>query len=133
MNNTLWWLAATLLMTVLLWLPYVLDRIAAQGVMGAMGYDPTLPPGSEWGHRAKQAHANAIENIAVFAPLVVVHHLANSGGEDPAVTTAVMIYFIARLLHYLVFAAKVPVLRTLTFFAGWGATVFVALRVLGVA
>jgi uncharacterized MAPEG superfamily protein len=39
--------------------------------------------------------------------------------------TAAEVYFFARLTHYVVYAAGIPVLRTLAYFVGLGATLAV--------
>jgi hypothetical protein len=59
--------------TALMWVPYVLARMTTNGVLRAIG---TPGPGyltdAPWADRARRAHLNAIENLAVFAPLVLV-------------------------------------------------------------
>jgi uncharacterized MAPEG superfamily protein len=59
--------------------------------------------------------------------VLAVHADTNTSG---AVATACGVYFFARLAHYVMFAAGVPVLRTLAFLAGFGAQVFVLLQLL---
>ncbi len=131
MTTELYWLVLTALMTALFWVPYILDRIATQGLMNAMGY-PTgdLPPQSAWAIRAQKAHSNAIENLAVFAPLVVALHVL--GLSTGLTASAAAIYFFARLIHYVVYLAAIPVARTLAFAVGWAATVVIGLTVLGI-
>ena len=36
MSIELFWLTLTVVMTALFWIPYILDRIAVRGLMGAM-------------------------------------------------------------------------------------------------
>ena len=116
--------------TLLLWLPYVLARIATRGLMATMGNpDPLLPPDPPWAQRAKLAHQNAIENLAVFAPLVLI--VAVMGISTPSTVLAVKLYLGARVVHYIVYAAGVPVLRTLAFFVGVAACLMLAMAVLG--
>ena len=118
------------LFTLLLWLPYVLARIATRGLMATMGNpDPLLPPDPPWAQRAKLAHQNAIENLAVFAPLVLI--VAVMGISTPNTVLAVKLYFGARVVHYIVYAAGVPVARTLAFFVGVAACLMLAMAVLG--
>ncbi len=40
-------------------------------------WDPTAahPHDAEWALRAKRAHYNAVENLVVFAPLVILVHI----------------------------------------------------------
>ena len=119
MTTELYWLALTVLMTALFWLPYVLDRMAVRGVVGTVTDTKaeTGGPHSAWAQRAIRAHQNAIENLAIFAPVVLVAHaLAIS---TPVTRGAVIVYFLARLAHFVVYTAGVPLLRTLTFTVGW--------------
>ena len=103
--------------TVLMWMPYTLARIATRGLMATMANpDPSYPADPAWAERARCAHANGIENLAVFASLVLV----------AATVLATKTYVIARLVHYVVYAAGIPVLRTLAFFTGVGACLVIA-------
>ena len=125
LSAELFWLAATALMTALFWLPYVLERVAARGLWAAHDNPaPNAAPASPWARRAMAAHANAVENLAVFAPLVLVVVMASRGSAMTAGAAAV--YFFARLAHFAVYAAGVPVLRTLAFAVGWAACLVLA-------
>ncbi len=130
MTQPLYWLTLTAFATVLMWIPYVLNLIMVRGLMAAMSYPgPDAAPLAPWADRCKKAHANAIENLPIFATLVIVAHLV--GVEAEAVTTAAMIFFFARMVHYLVYTFKVPVVRTLSFFVSFGALVAIALQIFG--
>src|SRR5262249_21671363 len=59
-------------MTGLLWVPYILDRIMVRGPIGAMANPgPKAKPHSAWAQRLMAAHIDAVENLVVFAPLVL--------------------------------------------------------------
>jgi len=125
MTPELTWLAATVLMTALFWVPYVLDRIATGGLMAALaGGGPEGGAQSAWGMRAKYAHRNAIENLVIFAPLVLIAHA--EGLSSPLLAGAATAYFFARLVHFLVYSAGLPVVRTLAFAVGWVAQLIFA-------
>ncbi|MEM8839045.1 MAG: MAPEG family protein [Pseudomonadota bacterium] len=131
MTTELYWLTLTALMTALLWVPYILNRIAVRGLADAMGY-PTgeVKPHSPWAERALAAHKNAVENLVVFATLVVA---ANVAGVSSGVTEfAAMAYFFLRLAHYLCYMFAIPVVRTLTFAGGWACQVAIAFAILGI-
>jgi uncharacterized MAPEG superfamily protein len=122
------WLVATLGMTAVMWMPYVLDRFVKIGIMRTLGNPRPADADAQsaWAIRAKRAHANAVENLVIFAPLAI---LALEGGScAQAVASACAVYFFARLVHYVAFAAGVPVVRTLAFLAGFGAQVFLMLH-----
>src|SRR5207248_6624010 len=60
-----------------------------------------LLPQSTWAERQMRAHANAVENLVIFAPLVLVAHaLSISTG---ATVFACALYFWARLAHYIIY------------------------------
>ena len=126
MTGELKWLTATALMTGLMWLPYVLDRMAVRGLVPKlMERGPENGPHSLWAERAIRAHRNAVENLVIFAALVLVAHVL--GLHSRLLEGAAAVYFFARLAHFLVYSAGMPVVRTLTFAVGWGAQmVFVA-------
>jgi uncharacterized MAPEG superfamily protein len=76
----------------------------------------------------KAGHANAIENLVVFATLVLI---ANAAGVSNDVTVlACELYFWARLVHVVAYTFAVPWLRTLAFVAGFGCQVALILQVL---
>jgi uncharacterized MAPEG superfamily protein len=117
-TTELYWLTLTALMTALFWVPYVLNRVAAVGLGGALaGSAPDSGKHAEWAQRAIRAHGNAIENLAIFAPIVLIAHVL--GVSSAATKAAVVVYFFARLAHFIVYTAGIPAARTLTFTAGW--------------
>ena len=127
----LYYLALTATATLLMWVPYMLARILTRGLVRSLGNpaDPDLTPDPMWAERARRAHANAVENLIVFAPLVII--LALLGASTPATVLASKTYLGARLVHYVVYAAGIPVVRTLAFAVGFAATMTIAAAVLG--
>ena len=111
--------------TALMWLPYVCARMTIFGVTAAIGHPgagyPVDPP---WVDRARRAHLNAIENLAVFAPVVLIAALV--GVSTPATVWSARIYLFARLVHYVIYTAGIPVIRTVAFLAGSCATLAIA-------
>ena len=130
MSRELMWLTLTVILTGLLWVPYILDRILVRGLMGAMA-NPARndKPQSPWAQRLYFAHTNAIENLVIFAPLVLI--LDAQGYSTEATVIACAVYFWARLAHAVVYTMGVPVLRTLAFAVGFAAQVTLALAVFG--
>lgn len=117
-------------MTAIFWLPYILNRIMVRGLMGAMANPAENDkPVAQWAIRAKAAHSNAVENLVIFAPLVIVTHVA--GYSNSLTISACMIYFLARLAHFVVYTLGIPVVRTLSFAIGFFAQAVLALNLLG--
>ena len=73
MTRELMWLTLTVILTGVLWVPYILDRIMVRGLMGAMA-NPSRKdkPQSAWALRLYFAHTNAVENLVIFAALVLI-------------------------------------------------------------
>jgi uncharacterized MAPEG superfamily protein len=107
------------ILTALIWIPYVLDRIAVWGLTDTVGYPEAPKPQSPWARRMKAAHANAIENLVVFATLVLV---ANAVGiSNSATVFAASLYFWARVVHLVAHTFALPWVRTLAFAGGFAA------------
>lgn len=129
MTTELYWLTLTAFMTALFWLPYVLNRMVVSGLGGTLaGTTPGDDGHSSWANRAIKAHYNAIENLAIFAPIVLTAHVL--GISNTATKAAVVVYFFARLAHFVVYSAGIPVARTLTFTAGWLAQIAIIASIL---
>jgi len=90
---------------------------AVVGAMLEVGIDELasnreyMPKLTGWAERARKGHLNILENLALFAPLVLVAQIAGRTNETTALGAE--IFFFARLLYVFVFAAGVPYLRTL--------------------
>jgi uncharacterized MAPEG superfamily protein len=128
MTRELFWLSLTVILTGLLWLPYVLNRTQIRGLSGAMA-NPARndKPLADWATRLMFAHDNAIENLVVFAPLVLILNAADYSTKWTVLACAV--YFWARLAHLIVYTLGLPVFRTLAFVVGFAAQVVLALAI----
>jgi len=105
-----------------------LARITTNGPLRAMGNLASFSAADPaWAQRAKSAHGNAVENLAVFAPLVLV--AAALGISTAATVVAAKSYVLARLVHYAVYSADAPVVRTLAFLTRIGATMLFAMAI----
>ena len=73
-----------------------------------------LAPMAGWVGRAQRAHLNMLENLVLFAPLVLI---ADSTGRN--VELGAQIFFLARLVYAIVYIIGIPWLRTTI----WGISV----------
>jgi uncharacterized MAPEG superfamily protein len=134
MSHELFWLVMTTAMTGLMWVPYILDRIMVRGVAGTMANpSPGDKPQSPWAQRLMAAHVNAVENLVIFAPLVLAAQDLNVNVSTPTTAIACALYFWSRLAHVVVYTLGIPVLRTLAFVGGFVAQVMVALALFKLA
>lgn len=130
MTKELIWLTLTVILTGVMWIPYIVDRIKVRGHKGAMA-NPSRKDKrqSAWAERLYFAHTNAVENLMIFAPLVLV--LDAIGYSSPATVIACAVYFWARLAHVIVYTIGLPVFRTIAFAVGFAAQAVLAGIILG--
>ena len=115
-------------LTAVMWMPYILNMIAVRGLVDAVGYPDDPTPLSAWAAKMKAAHANAVENLVVFAALVLI---ANAAGVSNATTVlACQLYFWARLVHLLSYTFAIPWVRTVSFVAGFACQIAIVLQLL---
>lgn len=126
----IYWLACTCALTGLLWVPYVANRFKELGPPGWGWFPlPDPPPRARWADRAARAHLNAVENLVVFAPLALAVH--STAASTTATAMACQVYFWARVAHYAISAAGLPIVpRTLAFLTGVGAQAVLAAALL---
>lgn len=128
MKAELLYLTYVTVFTALLWVPYILDRVARRGLLDAVGYPENPKPQSPWAQRLMKAHTNAVENLVVFAALVLIAVAA--GVSNDVVVGACAVYFWARVVHAVVYAFAIPWVRTLAFTVGFFAQAAIAWQLL---
>jgi uncharacterized MAPEG superfamily protein len=128
MKPELLYLVCVTLLTALMWLPYILDRMAVRGIVDTVGYPDNPKPQSGWAKRMMAAHSNAIENLVIFAALVLA---ANAAGVSNGTTVfASALYFWARVGHFIAYTFAWPWVRTLAFALGFVAQIILAWQIL---
>jgi len=128
MKTELLYLVLVTALTGLLWVPYILDRVVVWGLIPAVGYPTNPPPQSAWAERLKKAHGNAVENLVVFAALVLAAQDLDVGNDATAM--AAIVYFWARVVHPIAYTFAIPWVRTLAFTAGFLAQATFAWQIL---
>jgi len=128
MKTEMLYLVLVTTFTALMWVPYILDRIIVWGLADTVGYPATPKPQSPWAIRMRAAHANAVENLVVFAALVLAAQVI--GLSNGATAAACMIYFWARVVHFLAYTFAVPWVRTLGFAVGFFCQITLAWQLL---
>lgn len=115
-------------LTAVIWIPYILNMIRVRGLMMAVGYPDEPEPLSGWAIKMKAAHYNAVENLVVFAPLVLIAHVADV--HNATTVLACQVYFWARLVHLASYTMAIPWVRTLSFVTGFACQIALVLQVL---
>ena len=97
--------------------------IAAAGANAQVGL-PTLAGNREglseikgWAGRARRAHLNMVENLVLFAALVLIAAVA--GKANATTATGAAIFFWARVAYAVIYLIGIPWLRT----AAWAVSV----------
>jgi len=117
MKTELMYLVWVTTLTAVVWIPYIVDRLMVEGIADAVGYPANPKPQSPWARRLKAAHYNAVENLIIFAALVLVAQ--DAGVSNNATVTACMVYFWARVAHLVAYTFAIPLARTLAFSVGF--------------
>ena len=129
MTLELKYLAWTSVLTALIWVPYILNLLLNNKMSEAVGYPDSPLVVAPWAERMKAAHYNAVENLVVFAALVLIANAMDLSNN--ATTSAAVTYFWARLVHLGAYTAAIPWVRTLSFAVAWGALICIAWQILG--
>jgi len=88
----------------------VLGALMQVGLPMLAGNREAMPEITGWGGRAARAHRNMLENLVLFAALVLV---AVAAGKTNAMTLlGAQIFVYARLAYAAVYLAGIPWLRT---------------------
>jgi len=80
------------------------------GLPALAGNRENLPEITGWAGRAMRAHRNMLENLVLFAALVLVGHAA--GKLNATTVLGAQLFIWARLAYAVIYVAGIPWLRT---------------------
>ena len=113
MTVELQYLVWAAILTLFIRITWMFDKVRIRGLLKVTGYPKESEPLSAWGGRAWIAHEDAVQNLVIFAVLVLALQLV---GHSNAIThAAAAIYFWARLCHFIVYLFAVPRIKTVAF------------------
>ena len=98
------------------------------GLPALAGNREGLPPCTGWAGRAQRAHHNMLENLVLFAALVLI--AAVSGKANATTAMGAMIFFWARVAYAVIYVAGIAWLRTLAWFVSVIGMVLIAIELL---
>jgi uncharacterized MAPEG superfamily protein len=104
-------------------LTFVLVLIAVSGAILEFGLPKIagnregIPELTGWERRAACAHRNMLENLILFAVLVLVAHV--TGVHNGMTLLGAQLFFWGRVAHAVIYIAGIPWVRT----AAWGVSV----------
>jgi len=122
-------------MLLLLWavvLTFAQVLIAASGATMQVGLQTlagnrdNMPVLTGWAGRARRAHLNMIENLVLFAVLVIL--LALMGKSTPMTVLGAELFFWGRFAYALIYLAGFPWVRTLAWFVSVVGMVLMAIQ-----
>ena len=102
---------------VLAFVQVLIAAMTAQGQVGLptlAGNRDELPTLTGLAGRARRAHFNMVENLVLFAALVLIAAVAGKANATTAM--GAMIFFWGRLAYAVIYVAGIPWLRTLAWF-----------------
>jgi len=98
------------------------------GLLKFVGNREDMPPLTGWVGRAQRAHYNMLENLVLFAALILVTEVTN---RNNALTgMGAQLFFFARFVYAIVFIAGVPWLRTAVWAVSAAGLVLIFLQLL---
>jgi len=127
MTTDLTMLVLTALLSLLMPSIYLIGRVQApDGMQWALGNRERPLEIAPWAARAIRAHQNLTENLAPFAVLVLVAHVAGKANAMTALGS--VLFFAARVGHAAVCIAGLIGIRTLVFFVGTAGELLILLQ-----
>jgi len=130
MTTELTLLAWSALFCTLLTFPAIgaLTRIPGGFAWGLGNRDEPLSGLPPWAQRARRAHMNMVENLAPFAAVVLIAHVA--GRNNGLTVLGAELFFWGRIAHAATYIAGLTPWRTLAFAVSQTGTLLVFLQLL---
>jgi uncharacterized MAPEG superfamily protein len=116
MNKEIMYLVCLIILHCVMWIPYIINFIMKNGLICAMGVDASYDKMDNWAKRMKKAHYNGVENLVLFAPLVIL--IDYNEGTSSATACLCLTYLCARFVHYIGHTFAIKYVRTLSFIVG---------------
>ncbi len=115
-------------LTLILVLVAVLGATQQLGLKVLAGNRQDLADCTGWVGRAQRAHRNMLENLVLFAVLILVAQI--TGKLNAMTALGAQIFFWARVAHAVVYIAGVMWIRTLAWIASMAGLVLIFLQVI---
>jgi uncharacterized MAPEG superfamily protein len=128
MKPELVWLLWAVALTFAQMLVAVLGATAQVGLPALAANREGLAPCTGWAGRAARAHHNMLENLVLFAALVLIAVITNK--TNPATLLGAQLFFWGRLAHALIYVAGIPWLRTLAWLVSVAGMILIFVQLL---
>ena len=94
-------------------------------VFGIRDEDPPIPT---WPERAIKTHDNMVASLAHYGIIVIVAHLL--GVTNIVTDWAMVIFFIGRILHAIIYLINIPWIRCIPYMIALGAEIVILVQIL---
>jgi len=128
MKPELMLLAWAVVLTVAQMLVAATGAASQYGVMPLFGNREGLPALTGWAGRAYRAHHNMLENLVLFAALVLICAVTNK--TNSMTLLGAQLFFWARLAYAVIYVAGIPFLRTAVWLASIVGLILIFLQLL---
>lgn len=130
MEQAFHYLALAGVLTVLMWVPYILSRLFVWGIGDFIKNYPEDYPAVEptpplWAQRVKRAHLNMVETLPAFVAVIFAAAMLPDRVDAATVNLWASVFFYARVAHYIVYSLGVPYLRTPSYLVSWVAVLVI--------
>lgn len=130
MDTAYFFVAASGILTVLLWTPYILARLFVWGLPTFLnnypeGFPETSPAMPLWAQRAHRAHLNMVETLPAFIAVIVGAGALVGSSHGETIATWASVFFAARVLHAIVYTLGIPYLRTPVYLVSWASILMI--------
>lgn len=98
------------------------------GLPRLAGNREPVPELTGWAGRAQRAHRNMLENLVLFAVVVIVVHMAGAASETTVL--GAQLFFWARVAYAVVYLIGIPWVRTATWAVSMAGLIIVLLQLL---
>jgi len=134
METAFTYLALSGILTVLLWIPYIVGRLFVWGPLTFLtGYPENFPKEEPetplWMDRAKRAHLNMVETMPAFVAVVAAAGLLGDASIAEAVGIWAKVFFFARIAHAIVYMLGFPGLRTPVYLMSWASILMIGAQI----
>ena len=135
METAYYYLGLSGILTVLLWIPYILARAITWGIPTFLNNYPENYPREQpepplWALRSQRAHLNMVETLPAFAAVVVASGFLATESSYDNIAQWAQIFFIARLIHAVVYTLAISYLRTPAYLVSWVAILMIGSNIL---
>lgn len=135
METAYLYLALSGVLTLLLWVPYILARMVVWGLPTFLsnypdGYPAVQPEPPLWAQRAHRAHLNMVETMPAFIAVVLAAGALVDGAGATAVGQWAQVFFLARVAYAIVYLLGIPYLRTPVYLISWAAVLMIGVQML---